>query len=109
MMIRRAAELEDGEEKDNLVALLCNHMRKNYVAWNKDTLDDRKIADDLAELSGGKLHLTDELVRLMSDRSNQPGNRSKNNNSYQQNNGRSNGSAGNNNNNQRRRFAGNNQ
>jgi hypothetical protein len=101
MLIRKAAELEDGDEKNNLVALLCNHMRKNYVAWNKDNIDEQKIADDLRELSGGKLRLTDEIAQLMEDRvstSNRP-----KNNSYQP--VRQNGG----NNNQRRRFNNNNQ
>ena len=35
---------------------------------SKDTVDDRKIADDLAELSGGKLQMTDSLLRLMAER-----------------------------------------
>ena len=61
-------EFPEGDEKDNLVALICNHMKKDYMAWNKDTVDDRKIADDLAELSDGKLQMTDNIVRLMATR-----------------------------------------
>ena len=38
------------------------------MAWNKDTVDDRKIAEDLAELSGGKLQMDDDIVRLMAER-----------------------------------------
>lgn len=38
---------------------------------NKDTVDDRKIAEDLYELSGGKLQLTDDIIRLMAERLNQ--------------------------------------
>jgi hypothetical protein len=101
MLIRKAAELEDGDEKNNLVALLCNHMRKNYVAWNKDNIDEQKIADDLRELSGGKLRLTDEIAQLMEDRVN-TSNRPKNN-SYQP------VRQSSNNNSQRRRFSNNNQ
>ena len=41
------------------------------MAWNKDTVDDRKIAEDLYELSGGKLQLTDDIIRLMAGRLNQ--------------------------------------
>jgi hypothetical protein len=41
------------------------------MAWNKDTVDDRKIAEDLYELSGGKLQLTDDIIRLMAERLNQ--------------------------------------
>ena len=68
MLIKKACELPESEEKRNLVALICNHMKKDFMAWNKDTVDDRKIADDLEELSGGRLHMTDDIVRLMSNR-----------------------------------------
>ena len=43
-------------------------MKKDYMAWNKDTVDDRKIAEDLAELSAGKLQMDDDIVRLMAER-----------------------------------------
>jgi len=43
-------------------------MKKDYMAWNKDTVDERKIAEDLNELSGGKLQLTDDIIRLMAER-----------------------------------------
>ena len=46
-------------------------MKKDYMAWNTDTVDDRKIAEDLYELSGGKLQLTDDITRLMAERLNQ--------------------------------------
>ena len=68
VLIQKACEFPEGDEKQNLVALICNHMKKDYLSWNKDTVDDRKIADDLAELSDGKLQMTDELVKLMAAR-----------------------------------------
>ena len=62
--------MPEGDEKQNLVALICNHMKKDYMAWNKDTVEDQKIADDLEELSKGKLHMTPDIVRLMNERIN---------------------------------------
>ena len=32
------AEATEGDEKQNLVALICNHMKKDYMSWNKDTV-----------------------------------------------------------------------
>lgn len=89
VLIQKACELPEGDEKDNLVALICNHMKKDYMAWDKDTVDDRKIADDLAELSDGKLQMTDNIVRLMAlrlemnarSKNASPGNRANNANS----------------------------
>ena len=68
ILINKACEFPEGDEKKNLIALICNHMKKDYMAWNKDTVDDRKIAEDLAELSGGKLQMDDDIVRLMAER-----------------------------------------
>lgn len=67
-LIKKACDFPEGDEKKNLVALIANHMKKDYMAWNKDTVDDRKIADDLAELSVGKLQLTDDILKLMESR-----------------------------------------
>ena len=41
------------------------------MTWNKDTVDDRKIAEDLNEYSGGKLQMTDNIIKLMAERINQ--------------------------------------
>ena len=68
VLIKKACEFPEGNEKRNLVAMICNHMKKDYMAWNKDTVDERKIAEDLNELSGGKLQLTDDIIRLMAER-----------------------------------------
>jgi hypothetical protein len=64
-LIKKACEMTEGEERDNLVALICNHMRKNYVLWNKDMVDDQKIAQDLDAYSNGKLMMTDNVLHLM--------------------------------------------
>ena len=86
ILIKKACEFQEGDEKKNLVALICNHMKKDYMAWNKDTVDDRKIAEDLAEFSGGKLQMDDEILRLMSERIAQNYRPRTNNNNNQRNN-----------------------
>ena len=94
VLIKKACEMPEGDEKRNLVALICNHMKKDYMTWNKDTVDDRKIAEDLYELSDGRLQLTDDLLRLMARRidmyyrpkANAQGNRNNNKNFKRNNN-----------------------
>lgn len=68
VLIKKACEYPEGEEKKNLTALICNHMKKDYMAWNKDTVDDRKIAEDLAEYSKGELLMDETIVHLMATR-----------------------------------------
>ena len=53
-MIEKVSECE-GEEKEILTRQLANQMKKSYLVWNKDAVEDEKIFLDLEELSGGKL------------------------------------------------------
>lgn len=57
MMIKRAAEMESGEERDALVNLLANHMKKLLMIVNKDAVDDEKVYKDLAEYSHGEIRV----------------------------------------------------
>jgi len=68
ILIQKASEYPEGNEKNNLIALICNHMKKDFMTWNKDTVDDRKIAEDLVDYSNGKLQMTDTISRLMAER-----------------------------------------
>ena len=67
-LIQKACEMPEGDKKQQLVALICNHMKKSYITWNKDGVEDSKIAEDLAELSGGKLHMDESIQRIMAER-----------------------------------------
>ena len=58
-LIRKAADFESGEEKEALIKLLGNHMKKSFLMWNKDSVDDDKIYADLESLSQGQIKRTD--------------------------------------------------
>jgi len=70
-LIKKTAEME-GEEKEILVELLANHMKKSYLAWNKDGVDDEKIFQDLKELSRGKLNISTDDIQLADVKSMMP-------------------------------------
>ncbi len=57
LMIGKAIEMEEGEQKDALTSLIANHMKKSYLIWNKDSVSDEDIVRDIKELSNGKLAL----------------------------------------------------
>jgi len=63
-MIKKANEHEDGEQKEYLVSLLANHMKKSFLTWNKESVDDRKIFKDLKELSNGNIVMNEEYHKL---------------------------------------------
>lgn len=60
-MVDAAIDIE-GEEQQILIEQLANHMKKLYLLWNKDSVDDEKIFSDLEDMSGGKLKVSRDLV-----------------------------------------------
>ena len=54
-LIAEAIKLTDGDDKDTLIKLIANHMKKSYLAWNRDSVTDEIILNDLFELSGKRL------------------------------------------------------
>lgn len=68
-MIDVANEWEEGDKKEALVLTIANHMKKSYLNWNKDTVEDDVIFGHLFELSDGKINLkeSDEDLSNASD------------------------------------------
>ncbi|GAA4271873.1 DUF4290 domain-containing protein [Aquimarina gracilis] len=56
-MIDVANKWEEGDLKTALVYTIANHMKKCYLNWNKDTVEDSVIFDHLFELSNGQINL----------------------------------------------------
>ncbi|MGC9353410.1 MAG: DUF4290 domain-containing protein [Mariniphaga sp.] len=59
-MIDKAIEME-GNEQRILIEQIANQMKKQYLAWNKDSVEDEKIFIDLEELSGHKLKVPRDI------------------------------------------------
>jgi hypothetical protein len=60
-IIDHAINYEEGPEKDALVHAIANHLKKSYLNWNRESVDDGLIFEHLEALSNGKLQLKDEL------------------------------------------------
>lgn len=56
-MIDVANTWEEGEMKQALTFTIANHMKKCFLNWNKDTVEDAVIFNHLYELSDGRLNL----------------------------------------------------
>tara|TARA_R110000868_G_scaffold67368_1_gene200062 strand:- start:6109 stop:6810 length:702 start_codon:yes stop_codon:yes gene_type:complete len=56
-MIDVANTWEEGELKEALIFTIANHMKKCFLNWNKDTVEDSVIFKHLYELSNGKINL----------------------------------------------------
>ncbi|NOZ46817.1 MAG: DUF4290 domain-containing protein [Chlorobi bacterium] len=64
-MIKKAAEYEDGEEKEALLLVIANHMKKLYINWNRELMSDETIFDDIYTISQGKITV-DKSIKLIS-------------------------------------------
>ncbi len=99
-MINVANSWEEGELKNALIKTIANHMKKCFLNWNKDTVEDEVIFQHLYELSEGKINLKgsnedlSDSISLMKTKK-----RYSNNN----NNGKKNYRSNNNNNNRNKR------
>lgn len=56
-MIERACDYPDGEEKDALVMLIANHMKKLIYQINNEDVEDAKIFKDLEFFSNGRIKI----------------------------------------------------
>ena len=63
-MIDIAIRWEEGELKSALVYNIANHMKKCFLNWNKDTVEDSVIHSHLDELSKGKLRVSSDQLPL---------------------------------------------
>ncbi len=60
MMIEEASKMKKGELRDKLIFAIANQMKKSYVNWNRDSVEDKLIFKQLEQLSNGKLSLPEE-------------------------------------------------
>lgn len=61
LLIEKALTHEEGPQRDALVMSIANHMKKLYLTWNKESVEDDVISQNLTELSKGKIKLDGEI------------------------------------------------
>jgi hypothetical protein len=71
-LLKEAIKLPEGDDKDTLIRLIANHMKKSYLSWNRDSVTDEIIFNDLYLLSGKKL-VVKEGVKLSEQKDFQKG------------------------------------
>lgn len=70
------AETEDGEEKTAMIRSLAVYMRQQYLIWNKDSVADETIFQDIEKLSDYRIKVPEglQLSRIdMSQNYSRPG------------------------------------
>lgn len=56
-LLKKLKDMDEGPERDALVRLVANQMKQSLYNWNKDAMDDEKIASDIAHYTDGKVKL----------------------------------------------------
>ena len=61
----------EGEVRTSMIRSLAIYMRQQYLIWNKDTVADKTIFQDIERLSGGRVKVPEgiELSKIASDAS----------------------------------------
>ena len=59
-LIEAAKAMPEGEEKNILVVKLANLMKRHFLTWNRNTVEDSVIAGELKAKSGGALVLPED-------------------------------------------------
>ncbi|MEE3037496.1 MAG: DUF4290 domain-containing protein [Bacteroidota bacterium] len=65
LLIKEAITVEDDDIKKQLTIAIANQMKRSYVNWNNDTVEDELIFAQLSKLSKGNLQIPEgiELVK----------------------------------------------
>ena len=66
-MIDIAKTLEDKREKEIMTGMIANHMKKSYLLFNKNAVNNETIILHLAKLSNNELKLAEDFEFIKSD------------------------------------------
>ncbi|MCQ2251100.1 MAG: DUF4290 domain-containing protein [Bacteroidales bacterium] len=64
-LIEKCKTIEDLDRRNVLIETITNHMKKSYVVWNKEDINDEVIFKVLKEITEGELEVTDENLKLI--------------------------------------------
>lgn len=56
-LLDKLKTMAPGKERDQLIALTANQMKRDLILWGHGLSDDEKVADDLARFTDGKVQL----------------------------------------------------
>lgn len=61
-LIEKIKETEDPEQKRALIVLTANHMKKSFLTWNKDSVEDEQIYNDINTYYGSSVILPEGMT-----------------------------------------------
>ncbi|MCH5229949.1 MAG: DUF4290 domain-containing protein [Muribaculaceae bacterium] len=63
-MIKEISRMEGGLDKDRLIFLVANQMKKQLITVNVDSATDRRVFNDIREISGGGIDIDPDNYKL---------------------------------------------
>ncbi|MCQ2351191.1 MAG: DUF4290 domain-containing protein [Paludibacteraceae bacterium] len=60
------ADKLEGNDRERYIEVIANHMKRCYLVWNKDNVEDKTILQDLFDMSNGKIDLRGGEFQLKS-------------------------------------------
>ena len=56
-LLEKLKTMPNGQERNELIRLTANQMKRDLVQWGHGSIDDEKVADDMARLTDGAVQL----------------------------------------------------
>jgi hypothetical protein len=56
-LLEKLKDMPEGGERDELIRLTANQMKRDLVQWGHGSIDDEKVADDMARMTDGAVQL----------------------------------------------------
>ena len=63
-IIAKVIEYPEGKEKDKLIELIAHNLKKSYLTWNRDSVNDELIYEQFNDMTNGKLKLSEDFQLL---------------------------------------------
>ena len=61
LIIQKAIEYKEGEEKEAFVKTIANHLKKSYLTWNRESVNDELIEQHLKLMSDNHLKFSKDF------------------------------------------------
>lgn len=82
LMVAKAVTLPEGDERNAIIMMIANLMKRMYLTWNRDSVTDDVILLHLNEMSGGKIAWKDVQLSTQNMGKGNSNNSSNNNNNF---------------------------
>jgi hypothetical protein len=89
-LMEKCKTIDDPDRKNEMIKNITNHMKKSYLLWNKENINDEVIFKVLKEISAGELEVQQSGLKLIDGREFMKSKSRQNNQNNQNNNRRNN-------------------